>query len=53
MERNWLGVIRMVLAPGTRAVDFHLPSTMGEVSLQQFRGQALLLSFFSMAFTPV
>jgi peroxiredoxin len=37
----------------TQAVDFTLPSTQGQVSLQGLKGRPFLLSFFSMAFTPV
>lgn len=43
----------MALAVGAKAVDFTLPSTHGEVSLSGLRGRPFLLSFFSMAFTPV
>lgn len=43
----------MTLAVGARAVEFTLPSTKGEVSLAGLRGRPFLLSFFSMAFTPV
>lgn len=43
----------MVLAPGTPAVDFTLPGTQGQISLADLKGQWFLLSFFSMAFTPV
>lgn len=43
----------MSLALGGPAVPFHLPATTGEVSLERFRGKPFLLSFYSMAFTPV
>ena len=44
----------MSLHLGMPAVPFRLPATQGEtVSLEQFRGRAVLLSFYSLAFTPV
>lgn len=43
----------MTLAVGTAAVNFTLPSTAGEVSLESLRGQPFLLCFYAMAFTPV
>lgn len=43
----------MTIPIGAPAVDFTLPAVAGEVSLQALRGSPFLLSFFSMAFTPV
>jgi len=43
----------MTLPVGAPAADFHLPSTAGEVSLADLTGEPFLLSFFTMAFTPV
>jgi len=43
----------VTLTPGTPAVPFNLPATTGDLSLEQFSGQSFLLSFYSMAFTPV
>ena len=43
----------MTLPLGAAAVDFSLPSTDGEVSLESLRGQPFLLCFYAMAFTPV
>lgn len=38
---------------GDPAVDFHLPATTGEIALSDLKGRPFLLSFFTMAFTPV
>lgn len=38
---------------GDPAVPFQLPATTGEVGLQGLSGHPFLLSFFTMAFTPV
>lgn len=43
----------MTLTPGAPAVDFSLPATSGMLRLSDLRGRPFLLSFFSMAFTPV
>lgn len=43
----------MSLSPGTPAVPFELPATTGELRLAAFRGRPFLLSFYSLAFTPV
>jgi peroxiredoxin len=43
----------MTLPHGARVPDFHLPSTHGEVALSHLLGRPFVLSFFSMAFTPV
>lgn len=48
-----LEAMRMPLAQGSPAIPFQLPSTTGEVLLSRLRGAPFLLSFFSMAFTPV
>ena len=42
----------MVLSPGKQAVHFDLPSTHGEIALDDLKGKPFLLAFFSMAFTP-
>lgn len=43
----------MPLSPGSPAAPFHLPATTGMLSLDGLRGRPFLLSFFSMAFTPL
>lgn len=43
----------MALTLGSPAVDFSLPTTLGMLRLGDLRGRPFLLSFFSMAFTPV
>ena len=43
----------MALSPGSPAISFQLPATTGEVSVGRLWGKPFLLSFFSMAFTPV
>lgn len=42
----------LTLAPASTAVDFTLPSTTGTTAMGALRGRPLLLSFYSMAFTP-
>jgi peroxiredoxin len=42
------------LLPGTRAPDFHLPSTPDQrVSLDEFRGQPVILAFYPEDWSPV
>ena len=43
----------MQVQPGSRAIPFTLPSTEGEVSVDGLKGRPFLLSFYSLAFTPV
>ncbi|HWI62892.1 MAG TPA: hypothetical protein VNT75_13685 [Symbiobacteriaceae bacterium] len=43
----------MTLTPGGPAADFYLPSTHGLLRLSDLKGRPFLLSFYSMAFTPV
>lgn len=46
----------MTLALGSQALDFQLPATQGGnglVTMDSLRGRPFLLSFYSMAFTPV
>jgi|GEM_PF-4687903 len=43
----------MTLMPGAPAVDFYLPATTGTMRLWDLRGRPFLLSFYTMAFTPV
>lgn len=44
----------MALRIGQQSPDFTLPSTLGgQVSLRSFRGKAVVLVFFPMAWTPI
>lgn len=49
-NRGWH---KIGLVLGSPAIDFSLPSTSETVELAQLRGTPFVLSFFSMAFTPV
>ena len=43
-----------ILAPGTRAPDFKLPSTPDQrVSLREFRGNPVILAFYPADWSPV
>ena len=48
-----MGKPQSVLAPGTLAPDFTLPSSTGGTSLADFRGQPVVLVFYPSDWSPV